>query len=399
MRGQERDPGAPVLPPPDTMIVPVAPLPEMADLGRALGAPAVQGEAWFAPGPGWAWRFYRRGSLALAGGVEAVRREQGVAGITVWVPGYFCDEALAPLRGLAATLKFYPCQPDLTPDWHFLEEGVKGVGGPQVLVLVHYFGFANASREAVDFCQRHGLTLLEDGAHVLRMAPGLGMGELLVFSPRKLLAVPAGGVLVFPPKLRDYLPEMPAAPWSGDIIFWVAQRLTQKIFLALGLSWSWWWRRLPDDEPICQDPQPPPGPAACDRYTLGLLALAEPRLTGMVSRRRSNYEGLADYLRGFSGVRLLFPQLPPETCPYVFPFLMDQGSGRVMARLRSRGILASRWPTLPPEVQGDPEKHRTALEIRNRLLVLPVHQSLTDRQVDWMGNQLRDALAAMGSGS
>jgi hypothetical protein len=381
------------------MIVPVAPLPLIKNLLQACTAPPCTGAAWFSRGAESAIRFYRRGSLALAGGVEAVRREQGVESITVWVPGYFCDEALAPLRGLAATLKFYPCQPDLTPEWHFLEEGVKRTAGAQVLVLVHYFGFANASREAVNFCQRHGLTLLEDGAHVLRMAPGLGMGELLVFSPRKLLAVPAGGVLVFPPKLRGYLPEMAVAPWRRDIIFWVARRLTQKIFLALGLSWSWWWRRLPECEPVCQGPFPPLVLAGCDRYTLGLLTLAEPGLAGMVSRRRRNYEGLAAYLRGFPGVRPLFSQLPPETCPYVFPFLMDQGSDQVMARLRSRGILASRWPTLPPEVQGDPEKHRTALAIRNRLLLLPVHQSLTDRQLDWMGHQLRDALVAMGSGS
>jgi hypothetical protein len=381
------------------MIVPVAPLPLIKNLLQACTGPPCTGTSWFSRGAEAAIRFYRRGSLALAGGVAAVRREQGVAGITVWVPGYFCDEALVPLRGLAATLKFYPCQPDLTPDWHFLEEGVKGTARPQVLVLVHYFGFANASQEAVHFCQRHGLTLLEDGAHVLRMTPGLGMGELLVFSPRKLLAVPAGGVLIFPPKLRDYLPEMPVAPWSGDIILWVARRLTQNIFLALGLSWSWWWRRLPECEPVGRGPFPPPLLAACDRYTLGLLALDEPRLAGMVARRRRNYEGLADCLRGVSGVRLLFPQLPPETCPYVFPFLMDQGSDQVMARLRSRGILASRWPTLPPEVEGDPEKHRTALEIRNRLLLLPVHQSLTDRQVEWMGNQLREALVAMGLGS
>jgi perosamine synthetase len=381
------------------MIVPAAPLPEIADLKHALDAPAVGGEAWSPPTGGWGCRFYRRGSLALAAGVAAVRRAQGVEEITVWVPDYFCDEALAPLRGLAVALRFYPGQPDLTPDWEFLERGVAETAGKQVLMLVHYFGFANVTREAVDFCRRHGLTLLEDAAHVLRLAPGLGMGDLLVFSPRKLLALPAGGVLVFPQKLADGLPDLPAAPVSRDTILWALRRLAQKTLLSLGVSWSWWWRRLPDCEPVFQGPFSPPVLEPCDRYTLGLLALAEPHLTEIAARRRRTYARLADCLKGFSGVRPLFPQLTNDTCPYVFPLVIDQGSDKVMARLRSRGILADRWPTLPPEVQTAPAKHRMALEIRSRLLLLPVHQSLTAPQVDWLASELRRALAEQGRDS
>lgn len=381
------------------MTIPPAPLPQVRDLLHACAAPPFTGMPWLSERPESAIRFYRRGSLALAAGVAALRREQGAEGVTVWVPGYFCDEALAPLRGLAATLRFYPCQPNLTPDWNFLERGVKGAAGNQVLVLVHYFGFANASREAFDFCRRHGLTLLEDGAHLLRPGPGLGLGELVVFSPRKLLAVPAGGVLVFLQKLQGRFPEMPAGPLNRDIMLWVLRRLTQKTFLSLGLSWSWWWRRLPECEPVCQGPFLPPALEPCDRYSLGLLALAEPGLAEIAAKRRGVYQRLADCLRGFSGVRPLFPQLPPETCPYVFPLLLDQGSDRVMGRLRTQGILASRWPTLPPEVQAAPEEQRTALSIRDRLLVLPVHQGLTERQVGWMERRLKEALAAMGRGS
>jgi perosamine synthetase len=381
------------------MTIPLAPLPQIRDLLQAHAAWGFTGVPWFNGGAESAIRFYRRGSLAMAAGVETVRRQQGVKQITVWVPGYFCDEALAPLRGLAAALRFYPCQPDLTPDWEFLERGVEGTAGKQVLVLVHYFGFANASQEAVDFCRRHGLTLLEDAAHMLRLAPGLGMGELLVFSPRKLLAVPAGGVLVSSPKFSGCLPELPAASLSLDTMFWVLRRLIQKTLLSLGLSWSWWWRWFPDCEPVCQGPFAPPVLAACDRYTLGLLALAEPGLTEIAARRRRTYARLVDGLRGFSGVRPLFPQLPQETCPYVFPLVVDQRSDQVMARLRSRGIPASRWPTLPPEVQAAPKEHRLALAIRARVLLLPVHQSLTERQVEWMASRLREALAARGRDS
>jgi hypothetical protein len=381
------------------MTIPPAPLPQMQDLLHALSALRFTGAPWFNGGADSAIRFYRRGSLALAAGVAAISREHGVEKFTVWVPGYFCDEALAPLRGLGTNLRFYPCQSNLTPDWDFLEREVARTAGKQVFMLVHYFGFANATREAVDFCGRHGLTLLEDAAHVLLPTPGLGVGKLVVYSPRKLLAVPAGGVLVVPQKLAGFFSELPVAPISRDTIFWGIRRLTQKTLLSLGLSWSWWWRRLPESEPVCQGPFPSPVLEACDRYTLGLLALAEPSLPEIVARRRRTYERLADCLKEFSGVHPFFPQLPRETCPYVFPLVIDQGSAQIMARLRSRGILADRWPCLPPEVQASLEEHRLALAIRDRLLLLPVHQSLSERQVDWLASELRAALAAAAKGS
>ena len=68
--------------------------------------------------------------------------------------------------------------------------------GSNVFVLVHYVCFPNAAAEARLFCDRHGMVLLEDAAHVLLPSAGIGSGELLVFSLRKLLAVPSGGILV-----------------------------------------------------------------------------------------------------------------------------------------------------------------------------------------------------------
>lgn len=377
------------------MTIPPAPLPKVQDLWRARAAQPFTGASWVSARANSAIRCYRRGSLALAAGVATLCREQDAQKITVWVPDYFCDPSLVPLRGLAADIRFYPVLLDLTPDWAFLERKVAATSGKQVLMLVHYFGFANATQEAMDFCQRHCVTLLEDAAHLLRPTPGVGLGELLVFSPRKLLAIPAGGVLVLPQNLAEGLPGMPAGSWRRDLAFWMLKRLTQEALLSLGASWSWWWRRLPDSEPVCQGPFPPPVLEACDRYTLGLIALAEPCFAEITARRRRTYERLADCLREFSGVRPLFPQLPKEACPYVFPLIIESGSAKLMARLRSRGILADRWPTLPPEVQAAPKKHHLALAIRNRLLLLPVHQSLTPPQVDWLERELRQALATI----
>ena len=151
------------------MRIPSAPLPQVRDLLKGLTAPAFEGEAWYGKGEGkYAVRFYRRGSFALAAGVNAWRRAQGAAAVTLWVPDYFCNEALEPLRTATVSLRFYPIREDLTPDYGFLEDALPLAAHPQVFLLVHYFGFANSLDEASKFCQRHRVALLEDSAHVDR---------------------------------------------------------------------------------------------------------------------------------------------------------------------------------------------------------------------------------------
>ena len=138
------------------MTVPAAPLPRIRHLFRAVTAPLFTGQQW-AGSSTYAVRVYRQGSLALAAGIDAIRKAAEASTIVVWVPDYFCNEALDPIRQLPVVLRFYPIREDLTPDWPTVEQWAAAELGPQVFVLVHYFGFPNATKEARDFCNRHGL--------------------------------------------------------------------------------------------------------------------------------------------------------------------------------------------------------------------------------------------------
>ena len=69
-----------------------------------------------------------------------------------------------------------------------------------LFVLVHHFGHAQDPSQAATFCDVAGATLIEDAAHVLSPYGGIGQGRSFIFySPAKVLAVPDGAVLVFPP--------------------------------------------------------------------------------------------------------------------------------------------------------------------------------------------------------
>jgi hypothetical protein len=382
------------------MTLAAAPLPSIKDLFQALIVPPLTGEVWFTrKDPGAAHRFYQRGSLALAAGIEAIQKAGGAATIRVWVPDYFCDEALAPLRGLGVHLRFYPIQGDLTPHWQCLEDLADRTDYPQVLVLVHYFGFPNALREAKEFCDRRGFVFLEDGAHVLAPCSGMGLGTLQIYSPRKVLAVPAGGVLVLPESLALFLDDCSRATSGKDTLGWLCRRLMQKVLVGLGIPWHRLWA-LADNDRLSSPPGAPPPPpdlCACDPYPLSLLRLAQGEIDTVGQTRRSNYHRLEMAIRGLGQARPFFPQLPPDCYPYVFPLWVEEGSEAVKTRLRGRGILASRWPTFPPEVIASKSEHRTALRIWERLLLLPVHQSLSSRQMNLMTESLRAAIVEIPS--
>ena len=374
--------------------IPASPLPQVRNLLTAFIVPPLAGKAWFArKDPAAALRFYHRGSLALAAGIEAIRKAGGVATITVWAPDYFCDEALIPLRGLGVNLKFYPIKEDLTPHWQFLEELAGGTDSPQVLVLVHYFGFPNAGREARRFCDRHEMALLEDSAHVLAPGPGMGMGDLQIFSPRKVLPVPAGGVLILPGKLVPYLDGHDKNPPKTAIISWLCRRLSQRLLVLFHLNWHRFCNIAPNGQlPERQGGLQLSGPWPGDSYTLRLLQVMAAELRETVEARRRNYLELARAISGLGRVRPLFPELGEEVCPYAFPILIEHGSDGVLATLNAAGIPASRWPTLPPEVLAREMEYQVAIQIHRQILLLPVHQGLSPCQLNRMGARLREAL-------
>src|SRR3989304_7970413 len=157
------------------MTVPAAPLPSFGTILSALVNPGSAGKSWARDGSGRVARVYSSGRDALSAAVQAIGRAKGQKKLAVWFPAYFCNEALAPLRELEVDLKFYPVCEDLSPDWTILEGLVAHERAGQIFVLVHYFGFPNDVRQAHEFCERHGLKLLEDAGHVL--LPTLSVGE------------------------------------------------------------------------------------------------------------------------------------------------------------------------------------------------------------------------------
>ena len=97
----------------------------------------------------------------------------------------------------ATTLKFYEVNYDLNIlnlDW------LNDVRSGDVVVLIDYFGFPSDKMVAIGAKEKNAW-VLRDASQALLSVHDDGLADIVLFSPRKFLGVPDGGVLIFRDKI------------------------------------------------------------------------------------------------------------------------------------------------------------------------------------------------------
>ena len=374
------------------MTIHSAPIPSVKALLQALFAGFSKAEPWQC---GLelekSVKFYSRGMWAMAEGVAAILNKRDKRNGQVWLPDFFCNEALISLRQNEINLHFYPIKSDLSPDWDKIELEEKSSYLPDVFILVHYFGFLNCLDESRVFCDESGVELLEDCAHLLLPVNGAGQ-NIAVFSPRKLLSLPEGGLLVMPYNS----PVQKVLKFGANkklVLKWLALRLAQRMMLTMGISWHRFRKTVIGNANILHDDKISGNIKMFpDKYTLKLLGVIGKDLGQVVEKRRTNYMRLLQAVDGMKRVRRLFSSLPDYVCPYTFPMIVYEGRDAMSSQLNHFGIPAASWPDLPPEVLQKRDEHKNAVWLQEHILLLPVHQDLSDKQVEYMAFKLKEIL-------
>jgi len=120
-----------------------------------------------------------------------------------------------------------------------------------------------------------------------------------------------------------------------------------------------------------------------------VAATAEPMR--IVDRRRRNYTALDQALAGGRGYRRIFDCLPEGACPLFLPIRVAERE-TLMAALHRQGIETFRFGATPhPTLDGE-LLHETA-RLRGSILCLPVHDQITDRDLEQMATIVRPLLA------
>ncbi len=358
-----------------SVYVPAAP---MMPLGALVGRRRRAAAARFGPGAS----LHANGRAALAAGLRllapiGIRR--------VWLPAYVCRSVLDPILACGLEPALYDIDARLEPCW----ARVAPRAGDAFL-LVHYFGLCGPQSDALRFCAQHKVVLIEDCAHGLfdpsaDAAMG-GAGAIAIYSLRKTLPVPDGGVL------RRNDPGLPAPPPLGrppaPSLKRVLVMLAERVVRGVGvdpLAWRARVRALAGTT----DPGPTPRPGD-DRgpswLTLRLLETLdwEPR----IAARRSAYARTVALLGGSPGVEIPLPELPAGGVPLGLPLRVEDPS-RVCMALRAHGVGASQWPGADGLPDVDPGAFPGAAEWVERGILLPVHEDLRDRELVAMARAVR----------
>jgi dTDP-4-amino-4,6-dideoxygalactose transaminase len=134
-----------------------------------------------------------------------------------------------------------------------------------------------------------------------------------------------------------------------------------------------------------------------DNFVLSHADVGMSRLTRMiirgqnfpmiVERRRRNFLQLLSRLGKF--VQPVHDSLPSGVCPISYAFQHEK-KHVLLKRLQERHLDANIWESEHPAVPGGmfPEAER----MRRTMLQLPCHQDLTPEAIDWLADQVCDAL-------
>lgn len=329
-------------------------------------------------------------------------------GDEVLVPAYRCLALVAPIAARGAEAVSYRMQPDLSFSIEELRERV--TPRTRGIVLIHFFGFPQpGTAELRDFCDRTGIVLIEDCAHMFYGAaesgpPGslgdVAIGSLMKFLPvydggclvshrRSLNALPAlrGNGLMYEVKAIQHLLEK-AAQWSGSAGLGVLSR-------TISRAGRWAKRASPNVARTAA--------AASPAATHGSVEFEErwvetrpARLTSLLARhanharsiaaRRSNFECYARGLTSTGGGSPFREHLPPGVVPYVFPFLLADPEAAFPA-LRAAGVPMFRWEDV------DGACCDVSRDLRERLVQFPCHQDIQESQLLVLIEVIRNVLA------
>jgi hypothetical protein len=333
---------------------------------------------------------FSRGQWAIAEFAVGLCGRTGATKCGIFIPEYFCEISLTPLRRLGFDLHFYRLTPEFTPDSAHLNELAAKHGSPALLLYVHYFGFPSSLEETAGWCRKNGVVLLEDAAHSLGPLPGIGgNGNATLYTPWKFLGVPRGAVLVLPAEIDVPRREKVASAKGADGAWgWLGKQAVFSLVRQTGFP----LHRLrkvrikthDESEPVVE-----PGSSAPDTCSLRILAGYEGYLEAVRRRREEHYRRLDEIFSRNDRTRglRLFQHLPPSFGPYLYPLRVPQEVSReLMIALNGKGIPALPWSDLSPEVKGSPT-FPLANALRREVVTLPIHQDLSVAEIEWMAKE------------
>lgn len=293
--------------------------------------------------------------LAFVNATSAFASLLGVAKSgAVWLPAYICPEFS---RAVAADrLRYYPLDAELSPRVDVLQRAVRA---GDILVGVDFFG-RPPGQAFLDFVASHtDVLFVEDCAQAIDTGRP-PWGDWRLFSPRKVVGVADGGIMVAHSAKATAMNLCSAVPDDLDAVDFARPQLARFEDTTETLNELWFPMNRAKEKTL------PVVNRRISRLTWSILGLLDAET--IAQKRRDNFATLASRLAPWA----FLADRHPQFVPVGFPVKLPPGlRAHVQEHLyRHRVFPAVHWANLPSPAAEFPDEHALA----GSLLTLPCDQ-------------------------
>lgn len=287
----------------------------------------------------------------------------------VWLPSYLCPSILSAINLEFSVIKFYPVGKDLMV---VSDAFLSDLRPDDLFLCIDYFGFP-FENHLLKQVKQHGCTLLRDCSQALFFDfQNDQLCDFHLFSPRKFLGVPDGGILHAKTKLN--FQSCPLSPSDEETFAEMFQAVIfRRDFDQFGGNHDWFGyfqrgesRFEPSDSPMSELSQ--------------ILLKNGFDYDFIRAQRKQNYMILAERLRQLA----LFPLLPEDVVPLGFPIVIPERDV-VRERLFKKEI----YPPIHWDILNDvPVEFVESRELCRQIMTLPCDQRYGEDDMMYVADSL-----------
>lgn len=319
----------------------------------------------------------------------------------VLAPSYNCGSELDPIVATGASVELY----QIDSNGNIVEDDLldRISKKTKLIYVTHYFGWQQDINFLVSQIAGRGIKIIEDCALSLFSQPfqdNIGcQGDAAIFSFPKTLPVPDGGALVLNNEpncvLEDFL-----TPSSKDVFLKVLPLLKRRLLRSFDKTALFPFifslvNKNKLKKQLLVDAKSGGMPSnyyfdvskknwAMSKLTQGLLENVN--IERIVCQRRRNYKYLHELLEGLTSIIPLYQELPSNVCPLAFPVITKRRD-EFCRKLARCGITAIPWWAGKHRL-FDFSEYPDADFLKNNLLVIPIHQELGKRHVEFISQSI-----------
>jgi len=316
-------------------------------------------------------------------------------GSEVLVPAYNCGSEIDAILSTGASVRFFDVNSDTKISIDNILSSI--TSKTKAIYIIHYFGWPQKLEELRNICDQKGIVLIEDCAHALFSSDSEGWigryGDASFFSLMKSLPVPDGAIAIVRKKLELKLNKTNISTTAVECVRLIRRSLIRYMSknyfgvpakLAAGTAYNssnigvTEIENIPDDyfynESLMSNTKISP-------ISLGIVNRIN--YSKIIEIRRCNYKRVYSGIIDLKNIRPLFSDLPQGVCPLVFPLIVSDRN-YWMANLSRLGAHPIPWWSGYHPLLIDGPEFQSANMLKNKIVAIPVHQELSDNNIDYI---------------